>query len=127
MCRHHWSRGVRGHAPSENLTSYIAAAAFLGHFKAYFEENKYILCSVCQYEKKTFLFKVIQTLHTQIKPKQKNENDVSKACILTVFETIWNSREIDGNNVSKACILVVFETIWKNILRAMNLNGTSCR
>jgi len=25
---------------------------------------------------------------------------------------IWNSREIDGNNVSKACILMVFETIW---------------
>jgi len=46
----------------------------------------------------------MQTLHTQIKPRKKNENDVYKACILAVFETIWNCREKNENNVSKACI-----------------------
>jgi len=40
------------------------------------------------------------------------ENNVSKACILMVFETIWNCRESNENNVSKACILTLFETIW---------------
>ena len=43
---------------------------------------------------------------------RRNENNVSKAYILTVFETIWNCREKHENNVSKACILTVFETIW---------------
>jgi len=28
-----------------------------------------------------------------------------------VSETIWNCREIDENNVSKACIVTVLETI----------------
>ena len=36
----------------------------------------------------------------------------SKACIVKVFETIWNCREHLQNNVFKACILVVSETIW---------------
>ena len=40
------------------------------------------------------------------------KNNVSKACILMVFETIRNCREIIENNVSKVCILVVSETIW---------------
>ena len=62
------------------------------------------------------------------------ENNVSKACILTIFKTIWNCREkmktmslknafwhylkrfrtavILENNVSKACILTIFKTIW---------------
>jgi len=40
------------------------------------------------------------------------ENNVFKACALNVFGTIWNCREIIENNVSKACILAVFETIW---------------
>ena len=40
------------------------------------------------------------------------ENNVSKACILTVFEKIWNCRETNENNVSKTCILTVFKTIW---------------
>jgi len=31
--------------------------------------------------------------------EKKNENNVSKACILVVSETIWNCREIDENNV----------------------------
>jgi len=30
---------------------------------------------------------------------------------MKVFKTIWNCREIDENNVSKACIMTVFETI----------------
>ena len=38
-----------------------------------------------------------------------NENNVAKACILTVFETIQNHRIIFENNVSKACILPVFK------------------
>ena len=42
----------------------------------------------------------------------KNENNVSKACILTVFKTIWNCREHFINNFFKACALNVFETIW---------------
>ena len=29
-----------------------------------------------------------------------------------VLKTIWNCREIDESNVSKACVLAVFETIW---------------
>ena len=29
-----------------------------------------------------------------------------------VFETIWHGRETNENNVSKACILTVFKTIW---------------
>ena len=33
----------------------------------------------------------MQTLHNKIKSKENNENDVSKACILMVFETIWNA------------------------------------
>ena len=41
-----------------------------------------------------------------------NENDVPKACIVVVFQTIWNCKEIDESNVSKACILTGFETIW---------------
>ena len=39
-------------------------------------------------------------------------NNVTKACILTAFKTIWNCRGENENNVSKACILVVSETIW---------------
>jgi len=35
------------------------------------------------------------------------ENNVSEACILMVFETIWNCRENFENNVSKECILTV--------------------
>ena len=31
--------------------------------------------------------------------ERKNENNVSKVCILVVSETIWNCREIDENNV----------------------------
>ena len=33
--------------------------------------------------------------------------------IWTVFGMILNCREIDENNVSKACIVTVFKTIWK--------------
>jgi len=29
-----------------------------------------------------------------------------------VMETIWNYRETDESNVSKACIITGFETIW---------------
>ena len=39
------------------------------------------------------------------------ENNVSKACVLTVFKTIWNCREHFENNVFKACALKVFEAI----------------
>ena len=35
-----------------------------------------------------------------------------KACILTLFETIWKFKEFFKNNVFKACILMVFETNW---------------
>ena len=74
--------------------------------------------------------------------------NVSKACILVVFEKIWNCTKIIENNVSKACIIVLFETIWncskdenkdayacnmtrfdttfwlaENVLKAMKLNG----
>ena len=60
-------------------------------------------------------------MHSGVLEKIQNqrnlfENNVSKACILMVFKTIWNCREHFENNVSKACILVyilvVFETIW---------------
>ena len=37
---------------------------------------------------------------------------VSKACILTVFETIRNYREMKTLIVSNACILMVLEIIW---------------
>ena len=40
-----------------------------------------------------------------------DENDVPKARIVTVFEAIWNCREIDENDVSQARIVTVFETI----------------
>ena len=36
------------------------------------------------------------------------ENNVSKACILTVLNTIWNCREHFKNNVFKACARKVF-------------------
>ena len=39
-------------------------------------------------------------------------NNISTACILMLFETVWICREINENNPSKACILAVFETIW---------------
>ena len=42
--------------------------------------------------------------------EKKNENNVSKACIVTVFETIWKCREKDERNVTKACIVTGFET-----------------
>ena len=44
--------------------------------------------------------------------RENIESNVSKACILTVFKTIWNCREHFKNNVFKACALKVFETIW---------------
>ena len=40
------------------------------------------------------------------------ENNGSKACILTVFKTLWNCRDHCINNSFKACALKVFETIW---------------
>ena len=40
------------------------------------------------------------------------ENNVSKACVLAEFKTIWNCREHFENNVFKSRILVVSETIW---------------
>ena len=42
----------------------------------------------------------------------KHENNAFKACILMVYESIWNCRKVIENNVSKACIIAVFETIW---------------
>ena len=45
-------------------------------------------------------------------PQKSFENNVSKACILTVFKTIWNCREHFENNVFKARIMVVSVTIW---------------
>ena len=142
MCRHHWSRGVRGHAPSENFD-------ILYRRSILWRKQLYILQCLPIWKNKHFFLKFYKlSTHKLSQSKkmktmslkrafwrylkrfgtaEKNENIVSKACVLTVFETIWNSREIDGNNVSKACILVVFETIWKKILRAMNLNGASLR
>jgi len=40
---------------------------------------------------------------------EKNENNVSKSCVLTLFERIWNCREKFENSVSKACILMVLK------------------
>jgi len=40
--------------------------------------------------------------------REIDENYVSKTCILVVSETIWNCREIV---TSKACIVTVLETI----------------
>ena len=37
--------------------------------------------------------------------------NVFGACILSVFETIWNCREHFENKVSETCALTVFETI----------------
>ena len=64
----------------------------------------------------------------------KNENNVSKACIMTVFETIWNCKEKmktmslthalgryfkrfgtaekKENKDGKRCIVTIFQTIW---------------
>jgi len=36
---------------------------------------------------------------TDLELQRKNENNVSKACILVVSEIIWNCREIDENNI----------------------------
>jgi len=44
--------------------------------------------------------------------QRKDENNVSKESILTVFEKIGTCKEKIENNVSKACILTVFEIIW---------------
>jgi len=48
---------------------------------------------------------------------------VSKACILIVFETIWNCRENIENNVSKACILTYLKRfrITEIFLKIMSL------
>ena len=44
--------------------------------------------------------------------QRKNENNVSKVCILVVSETIWNCREIEENNVHlKHAFFAVLETI----------------
>jgi len=40
------------------------------------------------------------------------DNKVSKACILALFETIFNLRENCESNVSEACILTLFKVIW---------------
>jgi len=51
------------------------------------------------------------------------ENNVSKACIITVFETIWNKD-------AYACNMTRFDTIFwlaENILKAMKLNGAIWR
>ena len=38
MYRHHYSRGVQGHAPSEIVDILYHRSCILEHFKAYFEE-----------------------------------------------------------------------------------------
>ena len=77
MCRHHYSKGV----PRKKMISYIAAATFettLRHFL------KDFLCAAFDKTKK---YKIIWNKrfgNTEI----FFENNVSKACILTVFKTI---------------------------------------
>jgi len=84
-------------------------------------------------------------LHSQNNATKSNNhshhqkhNNVSKACIRTLFETIWNCREHFENNVFKACALNVFGTIWNcrehfenNVFKAcaLNVSGTiwNCR
>jgi len=94
--------------PLKKLISYIGAAAFWGILWYILKETILFFCSVCQAEIHSF-FRYANSTHTKLS-QRKIENDDSKACILTVFETIWNCRK-NENNVSKACILTVFETI----------------
>ena len=51
------------------------------------------------------------------------ENNVFKSCTVTLFKTIWNCTYHFENNVSYACILTIFETIWNCIekMRTMSL------
>ena len=52
-------------------------------------------------------------------------NNVSKACILTVFKTIWNCRKHIENIGFKACALKVFETTWS--CRGKNMKTMSLK
>ena len=45
----------------------------------------------------------IDGIWNDLELQRKSENNISKECILTVFETIWNSREHFKNIVSKPC------------------------
>ena len=51
--------------------------------------------------------------------ERKNENNVSIACIVTVFEPILNCPEQIENKFSKSCIVMVLETIWNCRKRKM--------
>ena len=55
----------------------------------------------------------------------RNKLNVSKACVLMVFKTIWNFRDIDESNVSKACIVMEFETIW-NCRKKLKTSMANC-
>ena len=72
MCWHHWSRGS-GHAPSENGTSYTAAAAIWDILKHTLKETILYFAAFAKMKTIYFFLKysVMQTLHTQIKPKTK--------------------------------------------------------
>ena len=56
ICRHHCSKGVLGHAPSENVDILYRRSCILEHFRAYFEGFLNIFCSVCQ-DENIFFFK----------------------------------------------------------------------
>jgi len=60
----------------------------------------------------------MQTLHNKNKLKIFFENDVFKACILTVFEKIC--REKNENKNALACIMTLFETVFETAMRKKN-------
>jgi len=62
-----------------------------------------------------------ETVFETIRNYREIENNVSKTCVLTLFETICNCRENFENSVSKACILMVLEIIW-NCSKKINEN-----
>ena len=66
-------------------------------------------------------------IYNDLELEGNNENNVSKECIVIVFETIWNCRETDENNVFEACILTVFEIDKKEKkLSSVDLQADNC-
>ena len=60
MYRHHYSRRVRGHVPSENVDILYLRSCILEHFKAYFEGFFYIF--ICKLSTHKIKSKIIENL-----------------------------------------------------------------
>ena len=58
---------------------------------------------------KAIILTVFETIRNY---REKWKRCLYKAYVLTLFEIIWNLRDNFANKVPKACILIVFGSIW---------------